>query len=124
MYQKSDVIAVQRLQGLTTLLSKYSEEISLLAVEIRHTALIATPHSAAVSAAEEAVAREDGDRKSGQDSATKVGVEMFIKDLGIAAADIYHLLPDKEQTAVVARLARYWRAYRMVCTGLLSTGVY
>jgi hypothetical protein len=29
---------------------------------------------------------------------------MFIKDLGIAAADIYHLLPDDENTAVVASL--------------------
>jgi hypothetical protein len=43
---------------------------------------------------------------SGQDFATKFGVEMFIKDLGIAAADIYHLLPDDEKAAVVASVGQ------------------
>jgi hypothetical protein len=54
---------------------------------------------------------------SGQDFATKFGVDMFIKDLGIAAADIYHLLPDDEKRPLWLRLARYWWAYRMVCAG-------
>jgi hypothetical protein len=43
---------------------------------------------------------------SGQDYATKFGVEMFLKDLGIAAADIYHLLPDDEKAAVVDLLGQ------------------
>jgi hypothetical protein len=76
-------------------------------MEIRHTALIVSPHSAAVSVTDEEVAREDTViATSGQDYATKFGVEMFIKDLGIAAAVIYHLLPDDEKAAVVASLGQ------------------
>jgi hypothetical protein len=43
---------------------------------------------------------------SGQDYATKVGLEMFIKDLGISAADIYQFLPDDEKAAVVTSLGQ------------------
>jgi hypothetical protein len=100
-------VVVQRLQGLTTLLSQQAEEPSLLAMEIRHMALIVSPHSAAVSVNDEEVAREDKViATSGQDYATTFGVETFIKDLGIAAADIYHLLPDDEKAAVVASLGQ------------------
>jgi hypothetical protein len=82
-------VVVQRLQVLTTLLSQQAEELSLLAMEIRHMALIVSPQSAAVSVTDEEVARKDKViATSGQDYATKCGVEMFIKDLGIAAADI------------------------------------
>jgi hypothetical protein len=97
----SDVnVVVQRLQGLTTLLSGLAEELSLLAIDC-------VPHSAAVSVTDEEVAREDKViATSGQDYATKFGVEMFIKDLGIAAADIYLLLPDAEKAAVVASLGQ------------------
>jgi hypothetical protein len=53
------------------------------------------------------VAREDKViATSGQDYATKFEVEMFIKDLGIAAADSYHLLPEDEKAAVVASLGQ------------------
>jgi hypothetical protein len=101
------IVVVQRLQGLTTLLSLQSENISLLALEIRHMALIVSSHSAAVTVTDEEMAREDTViATSGQDYATKFGVEMFIKDLGIAAADIYHLLPDYEKAAVVASLGQ------------------
>jgi hypothetical protein len=76
-------------------------------MEIRHIALIVSPHSAAVSVNDEEVARDDKViATSGQDYATKFGVEMFIKDLGIAAADIYYLLPDDEKAAVVASLGQ------------------
>jgi hypothetical protein len=97
----SDVnVVVQRLQGLTTLLSRLAEELSLLAIDC-------VPHSAPVSVTDEEVAREDKViATSGQDYATKFGVEMFKKDLGIAAADIYHLLPDDEKAAVVASLGQ------------------
>jgi hypothetical protein len=100
-------VIFERLQGVTILLSPQAEEISLLAMEIRHIALIVSPHSAAVSVTDEEVAREDTViATSGQDYATQFGVEMFNKDLGIAGADIYHLLPDDEKAAVVASLGQ------------------
>jgi hypothetical protein len=103
---KVDVV-VQRLQGRTTLLLQQAEELSLLAMEIIHTALIVSPHIAAASVTDEEVAREDKViATSGQDYATKFGVEMFIKDLGIAAVDIYRLLPDDEKAAVVVSLGQ------------------
>jgi hypothetical protein len=52
-------VVVQRLQGLTTLLPQQAEELSLLAMEIRHMALLVSPHSADVSVTDEDVARED-----------------------------------------------------------------
>jgi hypothetical protein len=100
-------VVVQRLQSLTTLLSQQAKELSLLAMEIRHMALIVSPRSAAVGVTDEEVAREDKViATSGQDYATKFGVEVFIKDLGIAAADIYHLLSDDEKAAAVASLGQ------------------
>jgi hypothetical protein len=100
-------VVVQRLQSLTTLLSQQAEELSFLAMEIRPMALIVSPRSAAVSVTDDEVAREDKViARSGQDYATKFGVEVFIKDLGIATADIYHLLPDDEKAAAVASLGQ------------------
>jgi hypothetical protein len=42
---------------------------------------------------------------------------MFIKDLGIAAADIYHSLPDDEKAAVVVSLGQVFVANWILCPG-------
>jgi hypothetical protein len=112
---------VRRLQGLMTLLSEQNQELAALASNLQYFGRQA-PQNHENRIRQETTERSDEMvfAQSGQDFATKISIEQFIKDKGATATEICEGMLADEQATVFSSVGHVLVGVRSGIRGLLT----